>query len=43
VISDGSQGPIVEIIRKSGDEDAESKSVEEAVNDSTAEAGQTGE
>ena len=37
VISDGSQGPIVEIIRKSGDEAADSKPAEEAT------TGQTGE
>ena len=37
VISDGSQGPIVEIIRKSGDEAADSKPAEEAT------PGQTGE
>jgi small subunit ribosomal protein S2 len=41
VISDGSQGPIVEIIRKTGEEDADTQPAEKE--DTTAEAGQQGE
>ncbi len=44
VISDGSQGPIVEIIRKTSDEEAETANTEEAsASGETAEADQTGE
>ncbi len=43
VISDGSQGPIVEIIRKTGEEDADTQPAEQEVPDTTADAGQQGE
>lgn len=43
VISDGTQGPIVEIIRKSGEEDEASQPAGNETTDSTAEAGQQGE
>ena len=43
VISDGSQGPIVEIIRKTGEEDADTQPAGKEAPDTTAEAGQQGE
>lgn len=43
VISDGTQGPIVEIIRKTGEEDAEAQPAETETAESTAEADQQGE
>lgn len=43
VISDGSQGPIVEIIRKTGEEEVEGQSSEENVTATSDEAQQTGE
>ena len=43
VISDGTQGPIVEIIRKSGEEDETSQPAENEATGSTVEAGQQGE
>ena len=43
VISDGSQGPIVEIIRKGGEEESAPQAASENKADSAEEAGQTGE
>ena len=43
VISDGTQGPIVEIIRKTGEEETASQPVEQGATDSATEEGKQGE